>query len=146
MKIYLRFSLNKARGGSSRKRAQPAISVRKFYWRLALFAGCARAPGQYNKERAMPVARISEVIMKKVLLPLVLAVFTFSASGCARNYVMRLSNGMQITTASKPKLKGATYYFKDATGRVNTIPQGRVLEIMPASMANEKPRFKPSLQ
>jgi hypothetical protein len=54
---------------------------------------------------------------------------------------------MQITTASKPKLKGATYYFKDASGRVNKIPQSRVIEIMPASMAKEeKTLFKPSLK
>jgi hypothetical protein len=50
---------------------------------------------------------------------------------------------MKITTAHKPQLKGATYYFKDATGKVNTIPQSRVLEIEPASMASEESKFTP---
>jgi hypothetical protein len=83
--------------------------------------------------------------MKKLVLPLLLTMLAFC--GCAHAYVMKLSNGMQITTASKPKLKGATYYYKDANGKVNTIPQGRVLEILPASMAqDEKPAFKPTLK
>ena len=68
-------------------------------------------------------------------------------SGCAHQYVMKLSNGMTVTTASKPKLKGANYYFKDATGQENVVPQSRVLEIEPASMAKEeKGRFRPSVQ
>ena len=62
--------------------------------------------------------------------------------GCAHTYVMKLSNGTQIETASKPKLKGATYYFKDATGKVNTIPQGRVTEVEPAKMAAEENNYK----
>jgi hypothetical protein len=58
--------------------------------------------------------------------------------GCASQYVMKLSNGTQIITANKPKLKGATYYYKDATGKVNTLPQSRVVEVEPASMASEE--------
>ena len=64
--------------------------------------------------------------------------------GCAQQYVIKLSNGMQLTTANKPKLKGATYYFKDAAGHENTIPQGRVTEIEPASEATQEANFKPS--
>ena len=83
--------------------------------------------------------------MKKLVLPLLLIILAFC--GCADAYIMKLSNGRQITTASKPKLKGATYYFKDAKGKVNTIPQSRVLEILPASMAqDEKPAFQPTLK
>ena len=66
--------------------------------------------------------------------------------GCSTQYVMKLSNGRKITTPSKPKLKGATYYFKDATGQINTIPQSRVLEIEPASMAEEENKFTPPKQ
>jgi hypothetical protein len=88
---------------------------------------------------------LNEIFMRKLLLPLVLILF--AVCGCAQSYVMKLTNGMQITTASKPKLKGATYYFKDATGKVNAIPQGRVLEVLPASMAQEeKGPFKPTLK
>jgi hypothetical protein len=67
-------------------------------------------------------------------------------TGCARSYVMKLSNGMSITTASKPKLNHGYYTFKDAAGNENRVPQGRVVEIEPASMAAEenKSRFLPS--
>jgi hypothetical protein len=63
--------------------------------------------------------------------------------GCSRVYVMKLSSGQTITTAGKPKLKGSRYFFKDAGGKPNWVPQSRVLEIEPASMAKEeKPAFK----
>ena len=65
-------------------------------------------------------------------------------SGCSTQYVMKLSNGTQIVVKGKPKLKGPTYYYKDATGQVNTIPQSRVTEVEPASMAAEETSFKPN--
>src|SRR3974390_2714294 len=43
--------------------------------------------------------------------------------GCTHQYVMKLGNGTRVTTASKPQLKGSNYYFKDATGQINAIPQ-----------------------
>ncbi len=83
---------------------------------------------------------MKRTLLSVLVLPLLLC-------GCARHYVMKLSNGMQITTASKPKLKGGDYYFKDATGKVNKVPQSRVMVIEPASMAKgEQQRFKPSLK
>ena len=55
--------------------------------------------------------------------------------GCARNYVVTLDNGRRLTTASKPKLKGGNYVYKDATGRQAMVPAARVREIAPQSMA-----------
>ncbi len=63
--------------------------------------------------------------------------------GCASSYVMRLSNGVQIQSANKPKLKGSIYYYKDAHGNTITIPQSRVLEIVPASEASQENQFVP---
>ena len=66
--------------------------------------------------------------------------------GCASHYVVKLSNGVQITTASKPKLKDGAYHFKDAQGKERMVPAGRVQEIEPASMAEEEAKenqFKP---
>jgi hypothetical protein len=63
--------------------------------------------------------------------------------GCAQQYVIKLNNGVQLTTASKPKLKGTNYHFKDARGQDNVVPQGRVVEIEPASMAREEKKFTP---
>lgn len=75
---------------------------------------------------------------------LLLFISLAALTGCARQYVMRLSNGTKLLTASKPKLKSGYYTYKDAVGNVNKVPQGRVLEIEPASMAaEEKNRFAP---
>ena len=68
-------------------------------------------------------------------------------AGCAHNYVVTMDNGLRLTTASKPKLKGAKYVFKDARGKEVSIPAGRVREIAPASMVKEeKPAFNPQPQ
>ena len=81
--------------------------------------------------------------MKMFRLALLLGLLALC--GCAhRQYVMKLSNGRQMTVVGKPKLKGSTYYYKDATGEQNGIPQGRVREIQPASMAEKENKFKPA--
>lgn len=59
-------------------------------------------------------------------------------TSCTHQYVMKLNNGTQITTASKPKLKEDTYQFKDARGQEHFMPAGRVREITPASMSKEE--------
>ncbi len=79
--------------------------------------------------------------MKRLVLPLMLCVLVLC--GCAHHYVMKLSNGVQITTPTKPKLKGSNYHFKDANGRDTVIPQSRVMMIEPASMAREENKFEP---
>jgi hypothetical protein len=79
--------------------------------------------------------------MKRMVLPLMVGLLTLC--GCAHNYVMKLSNGTQITTASKPKLKGGNFHYKDASGRDNVIPQSRVMELEPISMAQEDKKFQP---
>jgi Bacterial protein of unknown function (DUF903) len=77
--------------------------------------------------------------MRKVI-PLTALGLALSLCGCATHYVMRLENGTQLTTAGKPKLKGATYYYKTGRGQTVAIPQARVLEIEPASMvSSDKP-------
>jgi len=67
--------------------------------------------------------------------------------GCAHNYVITMDNGRRVTTASKPKLRNAQYVFKDALGREQYVPAGRVREIAPQSMASQnKPIFNPQPQ
>ncbi len=80
--------------------------------------------------------------MRKMIA--VMALGLLVSCGCKTPYVMKLSNGSQITAPSKPKLKGSTYYYKDAHGQVVTMPQSRVLEIEPASMAADEKNFKPA--
>ena len=57
--------------------------------------------------------------------------------GCSSSYVIKLNNGLRVTTASKPKLSHGYYEYKDAKGNIQQIPQNRVLEIAPADMAQE---------
>jgi len=81
--------------------------------------------------------------MKNTTLLLLLG--SLALTGCARHYVMKLSNGQRVVTASKPHLEGAFYSFKDAAGHRNYVSQSRVLEIEPAAMTHrEKGPFIPS--
>ncbi len=79
--------------------------------------------------------------MRRLLLPLALSAGLLC--GCARQYVVKLNNGLQITTPHKPVLKGSSYYYKDAKGNEQVIPQSRVQLIEPASMAREETQFTP---
>jgi hypothetical protein len=81
-----------------------------------------------------------KMLMRKGLLLLVVCAFT--VCGCARQYEMKLTNGSVISTPGKPKLKGSEYRYKDAKGAVHRIPQSRVRQIQPASMAEEDQRIK----
>ena len=93
-----------------------------------------------NEVRAVGVSNSFTMNRFTLFLCLSLAALT----GCARQYVIKKSNGTRITTASKPKLKNGYYAFKDAAGNEHRVSQNQVLEIEPASMAEEeKTRFKP---
>jgi hypothetical protein len=72
----------------------------------------------------------------KLALPLLVGLLVLS--GCASHYVIKLSNGSEITTASKPRLEGEAWHFKDAKGQEHVVARGRVREIAPASMAAEE--------
>jgi hypothetical protein len=78
--------------------------------------------------------------MQEIALPLVLGLLVLS--GCASSYVIKLTNGAEITTPSKPQLDGGAYRFKDAKGEQHLIPAGRVREIAPASIAKEEQKAK----
>ena len=64
-------------------------------------------------------------------------------TGCAHQYVLKLNNGAQVTTASKPKLKEGTYYFKDAKGEEHAVAATRVREVAPASVAKQEGKTRP---
>jgi hypothetical protein len=73
----------------------------------------------------------------KIAMFLILSTGLVLLSGCARSYVMKMSDGRQIHTASKPKLQHGYYVFKDSKGQPVYIPQSRVREIAPASRSTK---------
>lgn len=79
--------------------------------------------------------------MHKTSWPLILCLVLLS--GCARHYVLKLTNGSEITTASKPKLKEGIYYYKDAKGEQHALAAGRVREMAPASMSKRDSKPQP---
>ena len=83
-------------------------------------------------------------VMKRAFFSLALGLMV--GSGCANSYVIKLNNGLRLTSATKPKLKNGHYVYTDASGKTASVPAGRVREIEPASMANEEEKklFKPA--
>jgi hypothetical protein len=78
--------------------------------------------------------------MKKGCLPVLIGLMALS--GCAHQYVLKLTNGAEMTTATKPRLQDSSWYFKDANGEEHFVPEGSVREIAPASAAarEDKPQ------
>lgn len=79
--------------------------------------------------------------MNRALLPVLIGLIALT--GCAHHYVIRLDNGTEITTASKPKLSEGAYSFKDAKGQEQFVAAGRVREVAPASVAARENKAKP---
>jgi hypothetical protein len=61
--------------------------------------------------------------------------------GCAHHYLMKLSNGDQTISVSKPKLQGTNYHFTGRDGVGHVIPRSRVEKIktISAEEQEEKP-------
>ena len=79
--------------------------------------------------------------MNKAAVPLLIGLMALT--GCAHHYVMKLNNGAELTTASKPKLKEGLYTFKDAKGDEHVVAAARVQVIEPASAATQENKPKP---
>lgn len=62
-------------------------------------------------------------------------------TGCARLWVVKLNNGVQVAAHGKPVYRDGAYYFKDASGKETHVPGGSVLEMEPASMAAKDKGF-----
>jgi hypothetical protein len=57
--------------------------------------------------------------------------------GCAHQYLMKLSNGDQVVSLSKPKLREHNYYFTDSEGVAAAVPQSRVVKIETISVVKQ---------
>jgi len=67
--------------------------------------------------------------------------------GCVHEYLLKLGDGSQIISLSKPRLQGTNYYFTDATGSASVVPRSRVVKIRAVSLEKQEqkpaPAYKP---
>ena len=76
--------------------------------------------------------------------PFLCAMVLLLTTGCSRNYVVTLNNGMQLGAKGKPRLENGMYYYTDARGGENAVAASRVKEIAPASQMPRKEKSKTS--
>ena len=74
----------------------------------------------------------------KRALTLSLLVSLTALCGCAHRYLMKLSNGAQMISISKPKLQGANYHFRSEAGTECVIPKSRVVKIETGAVVKEE--------
>lgn len=60
---------------------------------------------------------------------------TLLVGGCANRYVITTTHGAKLVTASKPRLVGSMYVYKDANRQPVEISTMRVRQIEPYSRA-----------
>jgi hypothetical protein len=95
------------------------------------------------KRTSLAASKSIGIAMKNPALSLLIGLIALT--GCAHHYVLKLTNGAEVTTATKPKLKDGVYHFKDAQGEDHLVPATRVRELEPASLA-ERENKPPSLK
>jgi hypothetical protein len=76
-------------------------------------------------------------------LALTLMVSLVVLCGCAHHYLMKLSDGDQTISVSKPKLQGTNYHFTGSDGVGYVIPRSRVVKIKTISAVEQEKRPLP---
>jgi len=71
-------------------------------------------------------------------LALTLLVSMAGLCGCAHHYLMKLSNGDQTISLTKPKLQGTNYHFTGGDRVECVIPRSRVVKIKAISAIEEQ--------
>ena len=77
-------------------------------------------------------------------LALTLLVSQAVLCGCTHHYLMKLSNGDQTISLSKPKLQGNDYHFTGGNGVEYVIAKDRVAKIKTISAIEEKKQPVPA--
>jgi hypothetical protein len=111
-----------------------------------------RAPAHLRGRRAVAAeVEITRGIHRRILLEagfveeplnrklaLTLLVSQAVLCGCTHHYLMKLSNGDQTISFSKPKLQGTNYHFTGGNGVAYVIPNSRVVKIRTISAIEEE--------
>jgi hypothetical protein len=71
-------------------------------------------------------------------LNLILLIALTALSGCAHHYLIKLTNGDQMISFSKPKVKNGSYHFRDEGGYERVIPRSRVAKIETGAAVEEQ--------
>ena len=74
--------------------------------------------------------------LDKLIFTLLISLVGFC--GCVHEYLMKLSDGDQIISLSKPKLQGTNYLFTDDKGTGYVIPRSRVVRIQAVSVVKQE--------
>lgn len=64
--------------------------------------------------------------------------------GCVHEYLIKLNDGDQVISLSKPKFQGTNCYFIDTTGSRCMVPRSHVAKIRGISMVHEGQKPAPS--
>ncbi len=77
---------------------------------------------------------------RRIQLKLALALLISQAvlCGCAHQYLLKLDNGDQLLSYSKPKKQGDSYHYTSETGVNYFVPQNRVVRIKAVSVVKEE--------
>ena len=76
-------------------------------------------------------------------LALILLFSQAAFCGCAHQYLIKLSNGDQLLSYSKPKKQWDSHHFTGETGVKCMVPQNRVVKIKSVSVVKEEPKPPP---
>jgi hypothetical protein len=74
----------------------------------------------------------------KVSLAFALLAGLLGLCGCAHQYLLKLRDGDQIFSLTKPRSQGTNYFFTDGTGTPCVLPRSRVVQIRAVSPVNEE--------
>jgi hypothetical protein len=77
-------------------------------------------------------------ITRKLALPLLVSLVVLC--GCAHHYLMKLSDGDQTISVSKPILQGTNYLFTGTDGVGYMVPRSRVVKIKTISADDQEKR------
>jgi hypothetical protein len=63
--------------------------------------------------------------------------------GCAHRYLIKLTNGDQMISTSKPNVKDGNYHFHSEGGQECVIPRSRVAKIETGAVEQEEKKTAP---
>ena len=99
--------------------------------------GCMTVKNR-SRAAANPAAGIRFIFVLALLMALPLL------PGCAHRYLLKLTNGDQMISISKPKAQDGNYHYRDEDGVECVIPRSRVANIETGAVQEEKKPAAPT--